>query len=152
MRIRFNQERGAGDSALGFRSPRGVARICVWERVGVVRVEKIGRDGRSDEDPEFFEAYCHRRHQDYDSIKGRLLILVGFGGIHVASCILIVDWRTLFRTLPRSSSHEGLRATFLHNVSILIDDSTVPGHDTASTGGVRAQFLNLGQSVDCISE
>jgi hypothetical protein len=45
-----------------------------------------------------------------------------------------------------------LRAAFLHDVTTLIDDSPVPGHDTAPTAGMRAQFLNLGQGVNCVPE
>jgi hypothetical protein len=65
---------------------------------------------------------------------------------------LIVDWGTLFDMLPRSCSHEGLRATFLHTLSCLIDDAPVPGYDTAPAAGVWAQCLDLGQSLDCIPE
>jgi hypothetical protein len=40
----------------------------------------------------------------------------------------------------------------LYALSVLIDDTPVPGYDTASTVGVRTHGLNRGQGVDRVTE
>ena len=52
----------------------------------------------------------------------------------------------------RSCSHEGLSAAFLNQVSILIEDSPVPGDDASPSAGLRLQRLDRGEGVDRITE
>ena len=51
-----------------------------------------------------------------------------------------------------SCSHEGLRASFLDEVTVLIEDSTMPGDDASSAVRVRLQRLDLRERVDRVPE
>ena len=52
----------------------------------------------------------------------------------------------------RSCSHESLSASFLNEVSILIQNSPVPGDDASSSLGLRLQRLDGREGVDRITE
>ena len=51
-----------------------------------------------------------------------------------------------------SCSHERLGAAFLDQVSILIENSSVPGDDASPTFGLGLQRLDGGQGVDRVPE
>lgn len=56
------------------------------------------------------------------------------------------------RSLARSCSHERLSAAFLHQDSILIEHTPLPGNEATPSVGLRLERFNLGNGVDRITK
>jgi hypothetical protein len=54
--------------------------------------------------------------------------------------------------LASSCSHEGLRATLLHDKSVLIEDAPTPRNNAATSVGMRLERLDLGNGVDRVAK
>ena len=51
-----------------------------------------------------------------------------------------------------SCSHEGLSAAFLDDDSVLVEDTALPGDDTAPTVGVGSECLDPGDGMNGVTE
>ena len=70
--------------------------------------------------------------------------------LHSSSAV-VLDAGTR-RGLARSCSHERLSATFLHQESVLIEHTALPGNETTPSVGLRLERFNLGNGVDRIAK